>query len=411
MKTKHFALVLLFFSFSNSFAQQVDHPKNPITCSSECNDRKFRYIFCRQNLAGTAEYVTVCSSNPNNETDPTSGQAMKVYKPSIKDGLFCWRYNPRSFDQTTRVPLAYTIRTDNVSKTVYAFTDQSNIQGCIDAAIRDWTSACSSGGEPLNFVSSSWPTDCCVAIKFSTDNRDFFAEIDDNDPLYAIYRRRGSSTTSCNGIYCFDPNEANPTPLETARILINMSSQLTGGNADGFPRRFYTTELGSLGAETIANLRAQGRQYVDLCSVIRHEIGHVFGFADDQDQSPNVSYGEDCKDGEGIMAWGPRFDEDSWVSKGVSESDRCRFMKLYCCSETVLSVLENAETSFAGFVDDEVVAVLVYNLNGALLSVFDSKFSLAPSSLMRGVKFESGVYLVVVNNKKHTTTFRLVATN
>ena len=403
-------LALLFLAVSNTFAQQVDHPQNPITCSSACTDSKFRYIFCRQTSAGTVEYVTICSSNPNNETDPSSGQAMKVYRPTIKNGLFCWSYNRRSFDQA-QAPIAYTIRTGDVTKTVYSFIEQNHIQACIDAAIRDWTSACSSGGEPLNFVSSSWPTDCCVAIKFSTDNRDFFAEPDNDEPPYAIYRRRGSSATSCNGIYCFDANQANPTPNETARILINMSSQLTQGNADGYPRRFYATELGSLGAETIANLRAQGRQYVDLCSVIRHEIGHVFGFADDQDQSPNVSYGEDCKDDAGIMAWGPRFDEDSWVSKGISESDRCRFMKLYCCTETVLSVLEKAEATFKGFIEDEEVAVLVYDLNGALLSVFDSKFSQSPSSLMRGVKFESGVYLVVLNNKKHTTTFKLVAAN
>lgn len=76
-------------------AQVADQPSHTVDCTSECNAKKFRYIFCRPKPGAgepLVELINYCSNNPNNEVDPITGQRMKVYRPSITNGDVCWNY-------------------------------------------------------------------------------------------------------------------------------------------------------------------------------------------------------------------------------------------------------------------------------------------------------------------------------
>lgn len=193
------------------------------------------------------------------------------------------------------------------------------------------------------------------------------------------------------------------TPVVGRRILLVRLGRLIVAWPSGFP------PINSLTGEEISNLKAQGYQYLDLCSVIRHELGHVFGFEDDGPGARDVGEGSDCKDEYGIMAWTYSFDDDSWTSKGLSESDKCRFMKVYCCAETVLSVLAFPSDTSVDFLENDDVSVLVCSVNGVLLSEFNSKYGRKPRVLLRDRKFDSGAYLIVVSNSRSSMTFKMVA--
>ncbi len=346
----------------------------------------------------------MCVNDPNNAVDPITGKPLKVYKPSLnaQGQIACVYYTQRSFYRTVgnifNPIIAYVGVGSPIAYTVLDTRDVG-MEGCINAAMREWTSSCDLGSNKLQYTSTSWlpePNGCCLRIQWSSDDTEVKIPDENGDAkdALAVTWIPGDSQTSCDGV-TRPPKCVTSSAASFPRISINQTPSFRGQDKDGIPTTFFTNNLGGLPVETVAGRMAQlGYKYYDLCSTLKHEFGHVFGMAHDDGKDGN---GETCEDAPSIM----RSSQSAWTPYSLHPSDRCKFKKLYCCSQTMTSVVEQIDGwgAWTGRVFENCnstsgLAMKVYDLEGRLLVVDVLPCTTTLEDLGNQIRIDSGFYII-----------------
>ncbi len=289
-------VLLILVAVRTAFGQANTITTGP--CADErCINQKFSYRFCDQ----FGHMVEKCSSNPNNDKDFSP-----PLRPAKKATPLCLRgdWSGLEFQRITIDP---SLPADP-GLNVIVF-DLIDMQGILTQAEREWTWLCPGQGPNREY------NYCCLTVKFS-DRWTSFQGLDKastrafvHDPVQDFLGDEAYCRTDCQG----------------SELVLNGERPFTLIEKNGgVPKNFFFTRNPNGAQNLVPELK-----YASMHSILLHEIGHWLGLG----HSGADQFGKYCGTSGSIMVPG-YVGEWSWVDRGLTEEDKCAFMKLYCCAST-----------------------------------------------------------------------------
>ena len=214
------------------------------------------------------------------------------------------------------------------------FVDQACVEQCVEAAYQKWLSFCAAG--TLN-VAVDWtgPNPCCIPIVYWNDANEYgpgTARVAaETNPVYECYW----GTLVC----AFDLTNPNH------HMWIHINS--TAANRAIFQNVCPCPSANSCPIP-------HGKTAVNICSVLAHEIGHVFGIQHTVERNPKTGKdGSNCGNfsDDDLMAWAGK-QTISCSPPNWTTNDACSFKKLYCYGYSSVK----PETSSGPFFDPDLEA-------------------------------------------------------
>ncbi len=196
------------------------------------------------------------------------------------------------------------------------FVDQSCVKQCVQQDFDKWLSICPSG--TLNVTEDETGTSpCCIPIQYESDPN----ELDEADGQLAVtYTLWVTGTPELQGAIACDayPYGAND------HTRIHVDDTRAGRSKYQFVCPCPPVNCPVPGGKTTLN----------LCNVLAHEIGHVFGIQHTIEQDPNTGGdGAHCgcfdANDDDLMNWASPQGE-SCTPAYWTLNDMCMFQKLYC---------------------------------------------------------------------------------
>ena len=189
-----------------------------------------------------------------------------------------------------------------------------SVESNINAALNLWKSICANG----NITNSSYLQNCsCISVKWSQTANDFKASgVSETSEVCALTNTpliSGTCNYDCNSLY----------------ILLNQSDDYTSKTDDGcIYYSFFTTGY--------VLKRYNSVYWISLTNVFAHEIGHLLGFAHQDDGA-----GLGCSHLNNTVMQKLSTGPDQNPINELSDDDRCMYAKLYCCdAPTVITDLK-----------------------------------------------------------------------
>ena len=293
----------------------------------------------------------------------------------------------KAWDETIQIPGNDIIR-NSAGEIVF---DYNQLQIDFDAAKSAWSDLCPG---PTNKIYLQ----CCpVTVYWSTLETDFTGTKYHPEDTYAATRNRTSGNSNCS-YNCSD-----------MWIKINQSIALTG--APDLNSAAYTNNYFITGDKTN---RKDGLPWRSFISTIKHELGHLFGFGD-QDGSYT------CDKEGSIMNNGDKGDDG--IKKGydfdspahnLTDDDICMYKKLYCCTDYPFTEVNNLIITsveikiFPNPTNSNILNLQINNpaenlMNFEIISPLGIKLlsgEIQPSENTKTFNldgFASGVYVIVLN--------------
>ncbi|GBD06032.1 hypothetical protein HRbin20_01633 [bacterium HR20] len=242
---------------------------------------------------------------------------------------------------------------------------------------------------------------CRVRVKFSIHSTDF--PVGSRVTAYAIpwwWRPQGDSRFAlCDSFEI----RLNSTPWY---VGTNRDWQYIGLDEMGMPRRFfYNRRFWEAAWKIDTSTRLKKYYAYDLCTILTHEIGHIYGFGDGscsapvcdtcfQDANFRRDHPERCRCCyEGIMN-----------GRGFTEHDRCMFAKLYCPELASVRIDQTAPREAEGQrlqlkipSGGALIRLQIYDLRGRLLEEIPAQwYSGGDATIEVPTHGVSGVYFCVV---------------
>lgn len=339
MKIKILSIIIIFFNITFCYAFG---PNKTIGCSSECVDKEFGYRFCKINNDGTTTTEYKCSKDPHNEP------GLKLICQSIP---MCFDYKKETLKSVPDRVGAYvgTLEmTDFISgeKKVVFTGAHEYIEEYIRRAIEEWTKLCKTNPNDFFIYDNpdSPPLECCVKFYWSQDPTDFkFPGYADDDYALMVTRVKinpNQCKMNCNESHIrmndcekFLKRDPNNKLIPIARRFFYMRDI---GINYGFPTSEVPLKYKDKNDPTFY------MEYYDFYSALMHELGHWFGFGDEEAHESCTTLSNNY---EGVM----KGYHDPLVNYNLSSDDMCLFRKVYCCSESFTSVDEFLFLNFTKF--------------------------------------------------------------
>jgi hypothetical protein len=285
-----------------------------------CRNQKFPYRFCP--LVNNRPEV-VCTDNP------TSVPGKKPFRNVLP---ICARIVTGPDDpQEVKMKDA-----NGVDVVVYS---PAQLQADIDSAVAAWNCLC--GFTQQNMQVST----CCTEIVWTRNPRDFSAI---SAGTFRLGEQQTSVTTTppalCGDFGCFEENGVR-IPVGRRRMYLNNTDDFRSpvGAGPSVTRMLYSGPTLPKGPGNVAlsNLT----QVWSLRDVLTHELGHWAGMMHpDAENPPNYTL---LCDPVGAPSTGLMTSSTSSGTepKGLSDQDKCQFMRLYC--PTITGIEEEIRLVYA----------------------------------------------------------------
>ncbi len=295
-----------------------------------CHNQKFPYRFCPLINGKTEE---VCTDDPLNV--PGKRAARNVLP-------LCARVVTSPSDPTE-------VKMKDVNGVDVVVYSPSQLQADVDAAIAAWNCLC--GFTQHNMLISST---CCTEIRWTKNPADFRNV---TSGTFILGQQQSSMTSSpaefCGEYGCYLEGSNRVPSGPEHRMFLNNTDDFRAAVSSGpsISRMLYsgTTLPTGVGGAGLNNRT----QVWSLRDVITHEIGHWAGLLHpDADNPPNFTLRCDPigAPSTGLMTSNLASDKPP---KGLSDQDKCQFMRLYC--PTITSVHEEVRH----FVAERTTAAIV----------------------------------------------------
>lgn len=302
-----------------------------------CSNQEFPYRFCPF-INGQPEVI--CTTTPTNILGKT---ALRNLFP------LCARVVAGPDDPQT----VYIRDVNGVDVVVY---NPAQLQAEVDLAIEAWNCLCGNTTPNMQINST-----CCSQIRWTRNPRDFSGVTAGTFRLgeqqVSVF---STPPQSCGELGCYNENSV-PTPVGRRQMLLNNTEDFRSpvGAGPSAQRMLYTGPVLPTGPGNAAlnNLA----QVWSIRDVITHEIGHWAGLIHpDAENPPNNTLRCD-KTGapsRGIMT---STTTSGTNPKGISDQDKCQFMRLYC--PTITSI--DQEVKLIAAKDELMVCITsgVYHWN------------------------------------------------
>ena len=300
---KSYIIILIALLFKNNILAQ--------NCA-DCKDRKYPYFVCKGDVIST-----LCTNDPQH-----IGDGSRV----LKKCLTSFNLNNINYDDTkSPYPVGKRIFQTNsgVEYDVYSGTKAKDL---VKKGLSDWMNSCANG----NAIDNTNCDDCTLKVQWASDiaewknlDKNPTSEDDPNNVLAYLSEQQFKVATG-NQKDC-------RVDCSSSRIVINGTNSFLGGTTRPPYNFFYTDRNNKTYPQNDPKVE---REYYDFYGVITHEIGHWLGFAH---SDPNCQPGDNAQrnmmTGSGLP---------SYQDQDLTNDDRCRFMKLYCCLPN--SGIENDST-------------------------------------------------------------------
>ena len=244
---------------------------------------------------------------------------------------------------------------------------------------------------------------CTVKVRFVTDSLQFSSHENDKGWYRFFGPRQFDVDTSIWTFYTAatpicTPFLGDPLNCDTGRAVIYLNSRrdwmtrsLNWRSQDTTINRFFVNRslLGNLRVVNADTMRFGG---YDLCIILAHELGHLYGMNHHDECNPSY---------QGVML------SQTYRSVGFTEEDRCIFAKLYCPhlvgvqeARRQEAVRERLNSVCVPVPEGGArIGVRVYNLYGALVLQLPEQYH-SGGQWCRELSTEqlaAGVYLCVVS--------------
>lgn len=401
MKIKYIGqliIIVMLFNLSYAFSSGPSQTK---TCGENCTNHKFAYRFCKVSSGVSAENEFICSNSPHNESD------LILIHQSIPINFLYEAASLKSvLDHVGNTVGFLTMHNFDTGKEDDIFTGAHEyIEEYISEASKQWTKLC----EPSNgigfFVYDNPDNSiyaCQVKVYWSQDKSDFVFPGYPDD-YYSLMVTRTTTKDNNFKINCskshirmndckeFLKKDPSNSLIPIARRFFYMR------NPNIHPLGFNTYEVPNKYKDK--NDKKYYMEYYDFYGCLMHEIGHWFGFGHKSNHLLCGVY-------DGIMV-----DKiEALTNYDLTDDDKCMFKKVYCCSESFLSVEEFISDYFLKFevypnpttksLSVSFVSKLITNISfeivdveGKVLSTFiknsssENQFQIDVSSLQSGTYF------------------------
>lgn len=289
---------------------------------NRCPNKKYPYFNCEDG-------GTICLDNP------TSPPVMIPF-----DWPICIDY-VRNSDNPGNVEMFYQPGVIRVFS-----EDEETLNASLNCALNSWHCLCNKEKEPCK---------CRIKLRWSKNKDDFRP-----NPNYVFATaRRYYSRATCK-VACSDQAETE--------ILFN-NSKAFHGEWKSWENKVYYTKFFYNIPEQWKNLQPfqdYNPNVISFCDVLTHEIGHIYGLAHylkDDGTTPMCGSGN-----ESIGIMDPYADNNRWwafnkETAGLSDDDKCAFMKLMCPSFVYIEPSKSTANSILGFYPNPV--------NNNLTVIFD----------------------------------------
>lgn len=280
---------------------------------------------------------------------------------------------------------------------------RKDTENSFNSALNEWTSQCENCD--LNTTDLQ---NCCTKVIWTKDQN--------------IFIERGANPERTAGLASqrMIPPSASPCMFDCNKsfIFINQSDIYTGQTVDdpGNYNKFYITD------------EYQKSGWVSLKAVLMHEMGHIFGFGHLGLESESPC-GERQEDNISIMSrW--NFENHD---RGLSEDDKCMYMKMYCWEPPTSSVNDFSENELKVDIapnptseefniyfilsETQYLSFEVFNNQGeSIISLASKQFNKGNHYLnwngidKNGKQSYNGSYFLRITNGEKQTTKKLIIT-
>ncbi len=188
------------------------------------------------------------------------------------------------------------------------FVDGNQLSSCIDNSYNEWTSLCPSNVISAQKVDAGTGAECCIRIQYSNAENDFNQLGDVRTVHASAYWRTQVNTgfIQCEGINASD----------RTKISINHTGKYLAGRIQVYP------------CPPPSSCSTAGRRTVNLCRILKHEIGHIFGLDHLENNWP------DCGNSfVGDVMHGNANPSNGCDNPPLSTWDKCYFCAVYCPTE------------------------------------------------------------------------------
>ncbi|MFZ1572690.1 MAG: T9SS type A sorting domain-containing protein [Chlorobiota bacterium] len=391
--TLFFCIWLVIINFSNAQTTDCGKPQ-------KCDDKLYPFMYCDSNQR---KIVYKCTSNPHNDT---IGKPLRINLPlcakfdnsynswlagdTLKDKIYMYDTNRIiKYNAITNKPDT-TIKID----TILVF-EKSKMYGDLKTAVDEWNCLCNKQDEEPS---------CCVKIRWSNRGIDF-----SNDSINVQGIAPGSLYTSTT-----DTNCVRVCDTQNVAVFLNYSKALTN-RKDSISRQFYNGDKPWF----LDSLDIARNRTLSLIQLIQHELGHYLGFLHfDENEETGRVYKCKSDTSVGVMNDGGSAYPNS-PRLGLTNDDKCRFMKLYCPEKTsgVQNKLEVSKNCLKDIYPNptskslkipfelnksELVKMCITNLKGKILNqVFKEELTQGKYTLDLDIAdYPNGIYFLQVEMGK-----------